>query len=68
MDDEVRKALAEKVSVPVDIAGKAFGLSRGPAYAAVRNGQIPSLKIGGKYVVPTAPLCRMLGIEQAGVA
>ena len=26
MDDEIRKALAEKVSVPVVVAGKAFGL------------------------------------------
>jgi hypothetical protein len=68
MDDEVRRALAEKVSVPVEIAGRAFGLSRGAAYTAVRNGQIPSLKIGGKYVIPTAPIRRMLGLDRGEAA
>ncbi len=29
MDNEIRRALTEKVSVPVEVAGKAFGLSRG---------------------------------------
>ncbi len=68
MDDEVRKALTGKVSVPVELAGKAFGLGRNAAYAAVRSGQIPSVKIGGKYAVPTAPIRKMLGIEQPEVA
>ncbi len=63
MDSALKKVLIENVSVPVTVAGKAFGLSRNAAYQAVRNGQIPSVRIGSKYAVPTAPLCRMLGIK-----
>jgi hypothetical protein len=63
MDNAIKKALNEQVSVPVVLAGKAFGLSRNAAYAAVKSGQIPSVKIGARIAVPTAPLRRMLGLE-----
>lgn len=62
MDEELRKALAG-LTVPVEVAGRALGLSRNSAYAAVKAGQIPSLKIGGAIRVPTAPLRRMLGLD-----
>jgi hypothetical protein len=65
MDDDIKRALAEKVSVPVEVAGKAFGLSRAAAYKAVREGQLPSVKIGSRYAVPTAALRRLLQIEEA---
>jgi hypothetical protein len=64
MDQEIRKALTERVSVPVEIAGRAFGLGRNSAYAAVKSGEIPSVRIGGKIAVPTAPLRRMLGLGE----
>ena len=63
MDDEIRKALEEKLSIPVPLAGRAFGLGRNGAYEAVKRGDIPSLKIGGRLVVPTAPLRRLLGMD-----
>ena len=47
----------------VEVAGKAFNLSKNPAYDACKSGQIPSFRIGKKIVVPTAPLRKMLGIE-----
>ncbi len=65
MDGDIKRTLIERVSVPVEVAGKAFGLSRAAAYAAVRNGQIPSLRIGTRYAVPTAALRRLLQIEEA---
>ena len=37
MDDYIKRELAEKLSVSVAVAGKAFGLSRNAAYAAVKN-------------------------------
>jgi hypothetical protein len=67
MDEDVRKALMEKLTVSVEIAGRAFSLSRNAAYDACRSGQIPSLRIGGKITVPTAPLRKMLGIEPGAV-
>jgi hypothetical protein len=60
---DIRKALTERVSVPVVVAGKAFGLGRNSAYQAVKEGQLPSVRIGNKIAVPTAPLRRMLGLE-----
>jgi hypothetical protein len=68
MDEDIRKALTEQLSVSVELAGRAFRLSRGPAYEAVRTGQIPSIRIGRKIVVPTAPLRKMLGIESGAAA
>jgi hypothetical protein len=68
MDDEIKRALMEKVSVPPQIAGKAFGLGRNASYAAVKNGDLPSIRIGNKIAVPTAPLRRKLGIEDGKAA
>jgi hypothetical protein len=64
MDEAIKRALNEQVSIPVGLAGRAFGLSRNAAYAAVKSGQIPSVRIGARIAVPTAPLRRMLGIEE----
>lgn len=65
MDDEIRNAITSQLTVSVEVAGKAFGLSRNPAYEACKSGQIPSVRIGRKIVVPTAPLRKMLGIDAA---
>jgi hypothetical protein len=62
-DDALRKALFNNLTVPVEMAGRALGLGRNSAYIAVRSGEIPSIKIGGKISVPTAPIRRMLGLE-----
>ena len=43
-DDQVKRALMERVSVPVEIAGKAFGLGRNASYAAVKNQELPSIR------------------------
>jgi hypothetical protein len=65
MDDGIRRALSEHVSVPLwPTAAKALCLGRNAAYEAVRRGDIPSVKIGKRYAIPTAPLRRMLGIEE----
>jgi excisionase family DNA binding protein len=37
-------------------AGRILGLSRGSAYAAAANGEIPTIRIGGKLLVPMAAL------------
>jgi hypothetical protein len=48
-------------TVPVERAGAVLGISRGSAYAAVRRGEIPSIRLGHRVVVPTAALLSMLG-------
>lgn len=50
-------------TMTVDQAAAAFGLSRGGAYKAIQAGDIPSIRIGGRIVVPTAALRRMLQLD-----
>ena len=59
----VIRALTEQVTVPVEVAGEALGIGRSLAYAAIRNGELPAIKIGRRVSVPTAPLRKMLHIE-----
>jgi len=39
------------------------GLSRSASYAAAARGQLPTLRVGRRLVVPLAKLHRLLGIE-----
>jgi hypothetical protein len=64
MDDELKKALFGSTAVKLPVAGRALGLGRQAAYAAAKRGEIPTIRIGGAIRVPTAPLRRMLGLEQ----
>ncbi|RJL22040.1 DNA-binding protein [Bailinhaonella thermotolerans] len=43
-----------------------LGITRDGAYDAVRRGDIPSLRIGRKILIPTARLAALLGIEREG--
>jgi excisionase family DNA binding protein len=53
------------LTITVPEAGKRyFGLSRGSAYAAVANGQIPAIRIGRLLRVPILAMERLL--ESAG--
>jgi excisionase family DNA binding protein len=47
-------------------AARLLRISRGAAYEAVRMGQIPSVRIGRRVLIPTALLLRMLGEGQSG--
>jgi excisionase family DNA binding protein len=50
-------------TLSVEEAGEFLGISRASAYEGVRSGQIPSIRIGRRIVVPTAALRRMVGID-----
>ncbi len=43
--------------------GEALGLGRSAAYEAVRRGELPSLAIGRRRLVPTGRLLDLLGID-----
>ena len=51
---------AERLTLSVDEAGRMLGLSRGLMYKAVREGDIPSIRIGRRILIPRAALHRML--------
>lgn len=53
-----------KATVSVPVAGKVFyGLARNASYDAARRGDIATIQIGGKKVVPVAPLAEKLGLR-----
>jgi excisionase family DNA binding protein len=55
----------QELTLKVEEAAVLLGLSRHSAYAAVQEGQIPSIRIGRCIRIPTAALRTMLGVEAA---
>jgi excisionase family DNA binding protein len=51
-------------TVTVEDAARILGISRGLAYTAVREGTIPSIRIGRRYVVKTAALLAMVSADR----
>ena len=53
-------------TVSVSRAAELIGIGRSSAYQAARNGSFPTkiIQIGGRYVVPTAPLLELLGLDE----
>lgn len=52
----------ERPTVSVPVAGLIFGeLCKNSAYGAVARGEIPSIRVGHRIMVPVVPLRRMLG-------
>ena len=49
----------------VEQTAKVLGISRGLAFMAVRAGEIPSIRIGRRILVPRDRLRKMLGLDEA---
>ena len=58
----------ERATYSVPEAAKRLGVGRGTAYEAVRKGEIPSIKVGGRILVPREALEKMLKSAGQGVA
>ena len=56
-----------KRTVTVEEAGKELGISRNLAYAAAGSGEIPTIRIGRRLLVPRAALDRMLEAPERNV-
>jgi hypothetical protein len=54
------------LSVPE--AGRLVGLGRTASYDAARRGEIPTLKLGSRLVVPRAKWLALLGVADRGSA
>ena len=55
-----------KLTLSVIEAARRLGIGKNLAYEAVGRGEIPSIKVGGRILVPVAALDRMLGLVGAG--
>lgn len=58
----------EKPTMSVDTAAGLLGISRNGAYDAVKRGEIPSIKIGGRVMVISAKLRGMIDAQAPSVA
>ena len=52
--------MTERRTFTVPEAAKALGIGRAAAYEGARTGQIPTIRIGKRILVPVAALERML--------
>ena len=55
----------ERKTMTIIEAAQVLGVSRNKAYEAARRGEIPTIKIGKRILVPAAALERMLQGERA---
>ena len=52
--------IGDKMALSVPEAAKLLGIGKNLAYEAVQRGEIPSIKVGRRLLVPRAALERML--------
>jgi hypothetical protein len=53
-----------RATISVPEAGSVFfGLARNAAYTAAKCGDIQTIRVGGRLVVPVAPLAEKLGLR-----
>lgn len=57
-DDDI-----QPLTLTVEQAAKVLGIGRSSAYELVHTGDIPSLRLGRRIVVPSAKVAAQLGIE-----
>ena len=50
-------------TITVEQAAEILGISRSSAYRAAARGEIPTLRVGRRLLVPTAKFLAMLGVE-----
>lgn len=57
---------AERLVYTVPQAGVLLGLSRNSAYEAAKRGDIPTIRIGARLLVPKIALNRLLQVRASG--
>jgi excisionase family DNA binding protein len=53
----------DPLTLTVEETGRLLGISRGAAYRAAACGQIPTIRLGRRLLVPTARLHQLLGLS-----
>jgi excisionase family DNA binding protein len=55
--------MSEPLTLSVEEAGRLLGVSRGVAYEAARSGQLPTIRLGRRILVPRARLLELVGVN-----
>jgi excisionase family DNA binding protein len=61
-DDGPMRRTGQRLTMSVEEAGRLLGISRGLAYVLVNRGDIPSIRLGRRIVVPRKALDRLLDL------
>jgi excisionase family DNA binding protein len=56
--------MTEPLTLTIDEAAKLLGVSRGLAYEAARRGELPTLRLGRRLLVPRARLLELVGGQE----
>jgi excisionase family DNA binding protein len=54
----------ERMTVTVEEAAQLLGIGRQSAYQAARAGELPTIRLGRRLLVPRAQIERLLGITE----
>jgi excisionase family DNA binding protein len=54
----------EPLTISVEEAGRMLGVSRGVAYEAARSGQLPTIRLGRRILVPRARLLELVSADR----
>lgn len=63
MTEEVIATLKDRLVLDVVEAASLLGIGKNQAYEAVRRGELPSLRVGRRILVPVPALLELLGIN-----
>jgi excisionase family DNA binding protein len=63
MADPASLMASDRLALTVGEAGALLGISRALAYELVARGELPSLRLGRRLVVPKVALLEMLGLS-----
>jgi excisionase family DNA binding protein len=58
----------EKIVLSVEEVRRILGLSRGLTYEAIHNGEIPSIRIGHRILIPKVALERKLEVSETAIS
>jgi excisionase family DNA binding protein len=61
---EIPEELKGKLTIDITTAARILGIGVNQAYAAAKAGEIPTLRLGRRLLVPVAPLLKLLGVEE----
>jgi excisionase family DNA binding protein len=56
--------MSEPLTMSVEDAAKLLGVSRGLAYEAAKRGELPTIKLGRRLLVPRARLLELVGAPE----
>jgi excisionase family DNA binding protein len=65
-EDPATLLAGDRLALTVTEAASILGISRALAYELVARGELPSIRLGRRLVVPTVALLEMLGLRPKG--